>query len=112
MVTKHTKSGRPYEVEDGKRIVWHASVDPSEGEQPFDVRIPLRMKVGVLRPLAAADTDDISSILAMLDALIPGQGENVNEMDVNDLQEMFAAWQAEYTALNGASVGEASGSSI
>lgn len=112
MVTKHTNSGRPYEVEDGKRIVWHASVDPSEGEEPFDIRIPLRMKVGVLRPLAGSDIDDISSVLIMLDALIPGQSDKLDEMDVNDLQEMFAAWQDEYTALNGASVGEASGSSI
>ena len=110
MPTKTTKDGRSYEIE-GRWFVWHADVWEDEGEKPFDVRIPLRFKVGSLRPLKGMSLDDPTAMLEMLDRVIPDQSEKVNDLDVNDLMTMVAAWFDEYNALNGASVGEASGSS-
>lgn len=111
MTTKTTKSGREYEIVNGKKLVWHADVDVDEGEEPFDVTMPLRFRVGALRPLKGLDMDDPSAMLEMLDNLIPNQADNVDKLDVNDLMEMVGAWFDEYKSLNGATVGEASGSS-
>ena len=109
MTTKTTKTGRDYEIEDGKRLVWHATV--WDDEDPFDIAIPLRFKVGALRPLKGADMNDPGVMVDMLDRIIPNQSERVDDLDVNDLMEMFETWFEEYNALNGASLGEASGSS-
>lgn len=109
MTTKTTKAGRSYEIEDGKRFVWHADV--WDDEEPFDITIPLRMKVGILRPLAKSDISDVSTMFALLEGIIPNQADKLDDLDVNDLQDMFETWQDEYTSLNGASMGEASRSS-
>lgn len=111
MVTKHTESGRAYEIENGRRFIWHADVDEDAGETPFDITIPLRMKLGVLRPLASADLNDVSTMFALLEGIAPGQAEALDDLDVNDFEDMFTTWQNEYTALSGASLGEASRSS-
>lgn len=107
MPTKTTKSGREYDI-DGRTLIWHADVD--EDEAPFDVRIPLRIKMRVLRAYNGAELS-AENMMAMLEAIIPNQSEQLDEVDVNDFQEMFTTWQAEYELLNGASLGEASRSS-
>jgi hypothetical protein len=102
MVTKHTPEGHPYEVT-GKMFVW-------AGEDAI-VHIPLRMKVKALRSLNA-EADDTDAMLAILDRIAPGQQELIDELDVVlELTPMFKAWQAEYMALTGASLGESVGSS-
>lgn len=102
MPTKTTASGREYEV-DGKAFRWTTD----DGDV---VSIPLRIKLKLLRSMAG-DELDAASMFKMLDALIPEQAEQLDEMDVNDFQAMFTTWQAEYQALSGASLGEAGGSS-
>lgn len=111
MVTKHTGSGRSYEIENGRYFVWHAAVWEDEGEEPFDVRIPLRFKVGTMRPLKGADPNDPAVMLEMLDGIIPNQADALNNLDLNDLIDMFETWFGEYEALNGATPGEALSSS-
>lgn len=111
MTTKTTKAGRDYEIEDGKRLIWHAEVWEDEGETPFDVTIPLRFKVGALRPLKGMDMNDPGVMIDMLEKIIPNQSDQLDNLDVNDLMEMFETWFEEYNALNGASLGEASRSS-
>jgi hypothetical protein len=109
MPTKTTKSGRQYEI-DGKKLIWHADVE--DDETPFDVSIPLRLKLKALRPFANADLNDVTAMFEMLGSIIPGQAEQLDEMDVNDFQIMFETWHEEYTSLNGASLGEASSSAV
>lgn len=109
MTTKTTKAGREYEIEDGKRLIWHAEV--WEGEEPFDLTIPLRFKVGALRPLRGMDMNDPGVMIDMLEKIVPNQSDNLDELDVGDLMAMFETWFEEYNALNGATLGEASRSS-
>lgn len=110
MPQKTTPDGRTYHV-DGRMLTWPADVDTEAGEEPFEIKIPLRMKLKVLKPFIGQSNDDIGAMFEMLNAIIPNQSENLDEMDVADFESMFTAWNTEYTQLNGASLGEASGSS-
>jgi hypothetical protein len=108
MVTKQSSNGSSYEI-DGRRFIWHP--EPFEGEETLpDVVIPLRIKMGLVLDIAGQELDN-SVIATMFERIIPAQMDVVREMDVNDCQEMFTTWQADYNALTGASLGESSGSS-
>jgi hypothetical protein len=110
MPTKTTPDGRTYEVE-GKKFTWHPLDDNDEPGNLPDITIPLRVKLKVARHLPAGDTLDVDSMFAMLESLIPHQADALDEMEiVSDFTPMFQAWQTEYNALSGASLGEASGS--
>lgn len=91
-----------YTVE-GRTFTWTT-------EDGDTVTIPLRIRLGMIRQIThkALDADTMFEIL---DDLIPDQAEVLDNMDLNDFQSMFAAWQREYQALAGASLGESSGSS-
>lgn len=104
MPTKKTDTGREYEI-DGKKFVWHPLDDDDESGNLTDVRIPLRLKLKIIYAMAGRDMD-AAAMKDILDALIPDQAETLGEMDLNDFQEMFRAWQSEYNALSGASLGE------
>ncbi len=108
MVNKKTADGREYEVENGRHLVWHADVWEDEGEKPFDVRLPLRMKAGVLFELGlgSADALDYGQMRAVFEAIAPNMRDHVTEMDLLDFQKMFETWQHEYSLLNGVSLGE------
>lgn len=97
MPAKKTKAGQQYRV-DGKRFVWTT-------EDGAEVVIPLRIKLKVVRQMAGRDLDN-AAMFDMLEALIPDQADALDEMDVNDFQAMFVAWQSEYNAVTGATPGE------
>lgn len=88
---------------DGKTFIWTT-------EDEHQLMIPLRIKMKVLRAVGNGDLD-ADGMFAMLEALIPDQVDLMDDMDVNDFTSAFTAWQAAYSALNGATLGEASGSS-
>lgn len=103
MPTKTTPdTAKRYQVS-GKAFTWTA-------EDGGTITIPLRIKLGLVRKLAAeqGDDDDMDTTLmfSMLDAIIPGQADALDDMDVNDFVAMFRTWQREYSALSGASLGE------
>lgn len=102
MPEKKTQNGEPYKI-DGKTFTWTT-------DDGVDVSIPLRVKLKVIRSMAERDLD-ADAMFEILDAIAPGQGELIDDMDVNDFQAMFTTWQREYQALSGASLGEASSSS-
>ncbi|HWJ07758.1 MAG TPA: hypothetical protein VNS46_00185 [Nocardioides sp.] len=108
-ITKTTEAGREYDVVDGRHLIWHAEV--WDDEKPFDVAIPLRFKVRALRPLKGMTTDDADAVLDLFDAIAPDQKDEIDELDVSDLMVMFNVWLEEWKLVNGATVGEASGSS-
>lgn len=83
---------------DGKTFVWTT-------EDGDTVEIPMRIKLKVIRGMADRDLN-ADAMFDILEALIPGQAEILDEMDLNDFQAMFNAWQKEYEALSGASLGE------
>lgn len=103
MPTKTAKTGEPYKI-DGKKFVWTT-------EDGDEVTIPLRIKLKVLRSLAGEDAENVATMFKLLEQIIPDQGDALDEMDVNDFVRCFTTWQREYNALNGASLGESSGSS-
>lgn len=105
MPTKTTNAGRQYRI-DGRRFVWTPEVLADEDPLP-DISIPLRIKLGVVRDLAGRDLD-AAAMFDVLGRLIPGQAAVLDDMDLNDFQDMFSTWQAEYEALSGASLGESS----
>lgn len=108
MPIKRTPFGRQYRI-DGRTFTW--TPETLAGEDPLpDIAIPLRIKLGVIRDLAGQDLD-ANAMFTVLGRLIPGQTDTLDEMDLNDFQAMFSAWQVEYEALSGASLGESSGSS-
>jgi hypothetical protein len=109
MPTKQTASGREYDI-DGKKFVWHPLDENDEAGNLPDVTIPLRLKLKVVRSLGGRTLDN-DVMFEMLEALIPNQTEVLDEMDVNDFQDMFGAWQEEYNSVTGADLGESSASS-
>jgi hypothetical protein len=104
MPAKKTKDDQPYTIT-GKTFAWQPLDDDDErGTMPV-IEIPMRVKLKVIRELAGRDLD-ADSMFAILEKLIPHQAEVLDEMDLNDFQAMFMAWQKEYEALSGASLGE------
>ena len=103
MPTKTTKAGDNYKI-DGKKFIWTT-------EDGDEVTIPLRIKLKVLRSLAGEDAGNVATMFKLLEQIIPDQGDVLDEMDVNDFVRCFTTWQQEYNTLNGASLGESSGSS-
>lgn len=105
MPTKKTDTGREYDVS-GKKFTWHPLDENDEPGNLPDVTIPLRLKLGTIRDLAGRDMD-VAAMFSILERLIPGQADVLDEMDVvSDFQPMFETWQSEYNALSGATLGE------
>lgn len=99
-------TGRVYEIANkGRRFVWHADVWEDEGETPFDVTIPLRLKLAVVYEMADREMD-AAAMRDLLAEVIPNQAEALGNMDMGDFQAMFTTWQSEYNALTGATPGE------
>lgn len=108
MPTKKTETSKQYRI-DGRKFIW--TVDVDEGEDPVEITIPLRIKLGVIRSVGADSDMDASTMFLMIEKLAPGQSDQLDEMDLNDFQTMFTTWQAEYEKLSGATLGESTGSS-
>jgi hypothetical protein len=109
MPTKTTKTGREYEVT-GKKFHWFPLDDDDKpAEKP--IIIPMRLKLGTVLEIGADQELTARTMRDMLESLIPGQMELLNEMDLNDFQAMFTTWQFEYELLSGATLGESAGSS-
>lgn len=83
---------------DGKTFTWTT-------DEGAEVTLPMRIKLKVIRGMADRDMD-AGAMFELLEALVPNQSEVLDEMDVNDFQDMFTAWEREYKALSGASLGE------
>lgn len=98
MPEKKTKADKPYRI-DGKTFTWTTD----EGDT---IEIPMRIKLKVIRTLADRDVDDVATMFAILEQVIPDQAEVLDEQDINDFTQMFQTWQTEYTKLSGASLGE------
>jgi hypothetical protein len=97
MPEKKTKADKRYDI-DGKTFVWIT-------DEGATVKIPMRIKLGVIR--AMADRELSTDVMfEMIDKIAPGQADVLDEQDVNDFQQMFVTWQAEYNKLSGASLGE------
>lgn len=75
------------------------------------VEIPLRMKLGLLRSLAGRDLD-AETMFEILAKIAPAQEAALDDLDVLEFQALFSLWQEAYNAGAGATLGEASGSSI
>lgn len=98
MPEKKTKADKRYQI-DGKTFTWTTD----EGDE---VKIPLRLKLKVVRALAGDDLDNVDTMFKILDQIAPGQADVLDEQDVNDFTLMFTTWQTEYNALTGATPGE------
>jgi len=88
----------------GKVFVWTS-------EDGVVIEIPLRITMRVLRSIGAGTDLDAGSMFDMLDAIMPGQSDVLDDLDVLEFQTMFSAWQSAYNAQTGASLGESSASS-
>lgn len=108
MPEKTSEQGRKYDV-DGRKVIWHPEDDEGEQGNLPDVRLPLRIKMGLVLDAGEMEMDN-SGMVRMLELLIPNQIDTIREMDVNDFQDMFVSWQSEYNTLTGASVGESGAS--
>ncbi len=98
MPAKTTKNGQRFKI-DGKKFVWTTDEDA-------EVTIPMRLKLKAIRAFADEDIANVATMFRVLEQIIPDQADELDEMDVNDFQAMFSAWQDEYTKLSGASLGE------
>jgi len=88
----------------GKVFTWTTEDDAT-------ITIPLRINMGVLRTVSS-DNLDAAAMLAMIDAIAPGQSEVIDATDTNDFVSCFTAWQDAYNNTTGATLGESSGSSV
>lgn len=106
MPTKTTKADAPYEI-DGKQFAWHPLDDEDRRDTLAPIVIPLRIKVKLVRQISGfTDALGADEAMQILDLLIPDQADAVDDMDINDLMEMFNTYMREYQALSGASLGE------
>jgi hypothetical protein len=103
VTVKTAKTGQTYSVSK-KTFVWTT-------DEGATVRIPMRIKLGLLRSIGDKEVDDVGTRFEMIDLLAPGQADVMDEQDVNDFQAMFSTWQEEYNLLNLAALGESEGSS-
>lgn len=103
VTVKTAKTGQTYSVS-RKTFTWTT-------DEGATVRIPMRIKLGLLRSIGDKEIDDVGTMFEMIDLLAPGQVEVMDDQDVNDFQAMFSTWQEEYNLLNLAALGESSGSS-
>lgn len=110
MPEKTTAAGRTYEV-DGRKFCWFP-LDDDDQPKADPIRVPLRMKLGVVFDIGAHEDMDVTHMRALIERLAPGQSEALEDMDLLDFQEMFTTWQAEYHLLSGASLGESGRSSV
>lgn len=110
MVQKTSSQKRSYDIDATKKVaclVWHPEDDDGEQGNLPDVRVPLRLKMGLLLDIAGDRTMDNQVMLDLLDAVIPETHRaTLRLMDVNDFQDMFTTWQTEYNTLTGGSLGE------
>lgn len=97
MPEKKTKAGKQFRV-DGKTFIWTT-------DEGAEVRIPMRLKLKVIRSMADRDMD-AAVMFEILEQIAPHQADALDDMDVNDFVAMFTTWQAEYNALTGATPGE------
>ena len=104
MPSKTTKADQPYSI-DGKMFTWQPLDENDERGNLPPVNIPMRVKLKIIRTLAGHELD-ADGMFDIFERLIPDQAEALDEMDLNDFQDMFSAWQTEYKALSGASLGE------
>lgn len=103
MPTKKTQNAS-YDI-DGKVFIWHPLDDDDQRGDLADVKIPMRIKLKVIRDIAGRDLD-VAAMFDILERIIPDQADELDEMDLSDFQAMFSAWQAEYQKLSGATLGE------
>lgn len=104
MVTKSTKTEAPFTI-DGKKFIWQPLDDDDVRGNMEPVVIPMRIKLKTIRGMTGRDLD-ADTMFEILEKLIPGQADALDEMDLADFQECFTTWQAEYQKLNGATLGE------
>lgn len=97
MPAKTTANGTQYKIT-GKQFTWTT-------DEGATVTIPMRLKLGVIRKLAGRELD-AEVMFEIVDTIAPGQGDVLDEQDVNDFTAMFTTWQKEYNALQGATPGE------
>lgn len=90
-------NGKQYAI-NGKTFTWTT-------DEGGTVEIPMRLKLKVIRELADREMD-ASAMFDILERVIPGQADALDEMDVNDFSAMFQTWQTEYQKLSGAALGE------
>lgn len=102
MPEKTAKNGSTYAI-DGKHLTWTT-------DEGVKLEVPLRIKLKVIREMADADPNNVATMFAILEQIIPGEKDTLDEMDVNDFTAMFTTWNEEYAALSGAALGESSGS--
>lgn len=103
MPEKTAANGSTYTV-DGKQFVWTT-------DEGAEVRIPLRIKLKVIRSMRGRDLNDLDTMFDILEAIVPDQADTLDEQDVLDFQAMFSTWNAEYKTMSGATLGESSSSS-
>jgi hypothetical protein len=97
MPEKSAANGQRYTI-DGRTFIWTT-------EDGDHVRIPMRIKLKLIRSIAGRELD-AADMFELLERLIPDQAEVIDEMDLNDFEAMFTAWQKEYESLSGATLGE------
>ena len=80
MPEKTSKQGRKYEI-DGRKVVWHPEDDDGVTGNLPEVRLPLRIKMGLVLDMATEELDN-AAMAQMIERLTPGQMDIIREMGV------------------------------
>ena len=106
MPTFTTDRGHEYRI-DGKHLIWVAEPWDDDDSENI-VKLPLRIRLGKLLAIGEDDlTSDNKKMMSLIEAIAPGQEDNVRLLDVNEFQDLFRTWLTTYNSLNGVSLGEA-----
>jgi len=104
-IVKTTDNGGQYRIEN-KTLIWIPEQWEGETEIP-EIRLPLRVKVKAFTKVKVQNPDTPQEMLQMLGELFPSQAENLAELDLFELGDLFGTWATEFQNRNQVSLGEA-----
>lgn len=105
MQTYTSALGREYQIDD-KHLIWKTT--EWDDEPSIELRLPLRMKLSVLKEFQNASDRDPFALIGLFTSLWPKYADTISDLDPNELQELFQAFNERYMERNGGlSLGEA-----
>lgn len=103
---KITRTGHSYRVK-GRAVIYRPEPWPGEPE-PADITLSLRVKVKRLAALQSVADDSQDAVLDLLSQLFPAQAAQLDELDSEELAELFTVWSDAFAARQGVPLGEVS----
>jgi hypothetical protein len=95
----------------GKLVVWQPASTTDDGEPLPELRLSTAVKVKHLRKMKMSENPSVDEVCDFLSALFPRQAVILDELEVDEIGDLFNTWSEEFSGRQGVSLGEAQPSS-